>query len=171
MKKPFILVISGPIGSGKTTVANTLKRHLPNSAFISTDDIRYFLNSYQRKPIFNAITRNVISAMTASYTAQKINVVIASSWPKKMFLTLRKGSPKASLYSFVLQIPEEEATRRVRGGGRNIPSKKMHTNHLFYSKEYLQESVLIDTYQKNIYTVKKEILTALKKDLGLVTSI
>ncbi len=172
MKKPFALVINGPVGSGKTTLANTLRRHLKKTDFLGIDEIKYFLNSYERFNYkYNNISRDAVIAMSKTYVKNGFNVVISSSWPSPYFKKLKTALPKIKIIPILLTIPLEESIRRVRSRGGFYPIEKIKRNHKFYSVQKNPNTIVIDTYKKSIYTVKKEILAALKKDLGLVKSI
>ena len=74
----MILLLSGSINAGKTTVSKQIVRLLPRTAHVEVDDLREFI---RWMPLDEAIPLNLQNAVavTRDFVAYGLNVVI--SWP------------------------------------------------------------------------------------------
>ncbi|MBI3888823.1 AAA family ATPase [Candidatus Nomurabacteria bacterium] len=102
--KSFIILIDGPMGSGKTTVANILHLKLKRTSCIGLDKIKRFLSDFKRNPADNEISRNVVLAMTQEYLKQGINVIIEQGMKKEQIETFKKIAKKYCADIFIYQL-------------------------------------------------------------------
>ena len=64
MKTPFILLLDGMTGAGKTTVSNTLAKKIPRIATFGLDTVKLLISDFERGDRDNNIGRDVVLAMT-----------------------------------------------------------------------------------------------------------
>lgn len=76
MKTPFLLIIDGMTGAGKTTTTRLLADSIPRLAVVGMDKIKKFISDFERGERDNLIARDVTFEMTRSYLEHNISVVI-----------------------------------------------------------------------------------------------
>ena len=60
MNKPFLIIIDGMTGSGKTTVSNMLSKNIPRLAIIGMDKVKRFISDFERGEKDNAIAKDIV---------------------------------------------------------------------------------------------------------------
>lgn len=76
MKTPFLLLLDGMTGSGKTTISKKMAEKIPRLATIGLDKVKLFISDFERGYRDNCIGRDIIIAMTKIYLTNNISVVI-----------------------------------------------------------------------------------------------
>ena len=61
MRIPFLLLLDGMTGSGKTTVSKKLAERIPRLATIGLDKVKLFISDFERGDRDNNIGRDLIS--------------------------------------------------------------------------------------------------------------
>ena len=74
----MIILLSGSINSGKTTVSKRLVQLLPGTAHVEVDDLREFIRFMPLEESIPLNLRNAV-AVTRNFVAYGLNVVL--SWP------------------------------------------------------------------------------------------
>ena len=82
--KKFLLLIHGPMGSGKTTLSNVLHNKLKPSALVGLDYIKWFVSGYKRSKANNKMTRNVVFAMVNEYLHQGVSVILEQALKQEL---------------------------------------------------------------------------------------
>ena len=82
----FLMIIDGPMGSGKTTIGKLLAKELPRTAMLSTDAIKFFISDFERGERDNAISAAVLREMCKEYIKQGLNVLLPQGFWKKEYL-------------------------------------------------------------------------------------
>ena len=73
MKKPFLIIIDGPIGSGKTTVSELLHKKLRKTALISLDKIKRLVSDYKPMHKYHQLASEVGKAMVKEYLKNELD--------------------------------------------------------------------------------------------------
>lgn len=112
-----MIIIEGPVGSGKTTVGEILHKRLPRTAFVGLDRIKYFLSDFERNKEDNILSMNVVYSMMESYLKQGCNILFPQAiWKKKKlepyFELARKFNTDVYLYQ--LEAPREVLLQRIK---------------------------------------------------------
>jgi predicted kinase len=112
----FILLIDGPMGSGKTTVANLIHTKIHNTAWIGLDRIKWLVSGFRRSKKQNEMTRNVVEAMAEEYARQGVNIIVEQGFCLEHVAFFRKLAKKnhAAFYLFELAAPKEVLLRRIK---------------------------------------------------------
>jgi predicted kinase len=125
--KNFIIIIDGPMGAGKSTVASLLLKKLKRTVVLNIDKIKWFISDFKRSKKDNAITRDVMMAMCEQYLKNKINLIVPQGvWKGKRslesFEDLAKKT-KTTLYLFHLDAPHKVLYERVQARPKPEPPK------------------------------------------------
>ena len=76
MKQPFLLIIDGMTGAGKTTVSKSLSENIPRVAIIGMDKVKRFISDFERCERDNKIARDIVFEMTKKYLDNNISVIV-----------------------------------------------------------------------------------------------
>lgn len=110
MKK--LIIINGPAGVGKSTVANILHEQIKPSYLLSCDSIRRFLNDYHDLPREGRTLRNkIVLNMLEALLSEDIIVILEQlHTDKKMIESYRKigRKHKAEVHEIFLWVTEEQ---------------------------------------------------------------
>jgi len=80
--KKFIIILDGPMGSGKSTIGEILWKKLKRTVLINEDKIKWFISDFKRSKQDNAIVRSVLIEMAKEYSKKNINLIIAQGFSK-----------------------------------------------------------------------------------------
>jgi adenylate kinase family enzyme len=147
MKTPFLLLLDGMTGSGKSTVAKLLSEKIPRLAHIGLDQVKLNISDYERGDRDNDIGRDIVLAMTKIYLSNGISVVIDQP----------------------IKTAEIEKFEEIS----NAYSAQLHKVQFFLSPEVAFERIIerMKTWEKptSEEQVKKNIaFFKSKKDLGFI---
>jgi predicted kinase len=114
--KKFMIIIEGPMGSGKTTVGKLLHPQLPRTAMLGIDRIKFFLSDFERGERDNTISDAVVREMCKEYIRRGINILIPQGfWKKEYIEPYLKLAEESGLQTFVYQLtaPREVLLERI----------------------------------------------------------
>ena len=170
--KVFLLLIDGPMGSGKTTVAKILHGRLKRTAYLGLDRVKSIISDFKRNPFDNEISRNVELAMTKEYLKQGINVIVEQGMTLRHIKAFKKIAKKynANLFIYQLDAPKKLLTERVferaKLKGKFKPSKaRVERNYKIHLKNKDKGAVVFDTEKLSLQQIIKHILKELNKEL------
>lgn len=130
-----VISIDGPKGSGKTTVANLLKKKLPNAVVLSLDEIRRAIpdaipTEEFNAPAFKTLLQRVIEAVDS----QK-DVIIDSDLTDERAQALKEAIRDAfgTWRPYALTASREVLLKRVKQRDQEL---KRHTNHERFERAY-----------------------------------
>ncbi len=136
MQKPnklTLIVIFGPPGVGKTTLADVLHDELAYTAHIGVDHIKRFISQFREIPAHQTVSRAVINAMAVEYLKNGINVIIEQSMSRSEVEKLEEIAKQhvARFLAYRLDAPtevlrERTAERSVRLGKPLIADEEMN---------------------------------------------
>jgi predicted kinase len=155
---PFMIIITGPMGSGKSTIGKLLHKQLKRTALLSTDAVKLLLSDNERGERDNAIHAAVLMGMAKTYIEQGINILLPQAFWKREYIepycTLAKEK-NMKLFVYQLEGPKEVLVERIKNrvmpAGRTPPSEE----HILKN---------LQTYEENRY----ELGTVF--DVGTLTS-
>lgn len=81
-----MIIIDGPMGSGKTTIGKLLHPQLKRTVMLSTDAIKFFISDFERGERDNAISAAVLMQMCKEYIKHDINILLPQGFWKKEYL-------------------------------------------------------------------------------------
>ncbi|MSR70535.1 hypothetical protein EXS62_00640, partial [Candidatus Kaiserbacteria bacterium] len=94
MKKPIIILIEGPMGSGKSTIGALIHKKLKRTALLSTDRVKRFVSDFKRGQRDNKIAAKIIFVMAEQYLKLGISLVVAQAFWKKAYIQPYKALAK-----------------------------------------------------------------------------
>lgn len=115
MTKPFLILIDGPMGSGKTTTSKLLSKKLPDSARIALPDIKRLIPNYNENEKTLGIIREVIKVMIDKYLELGVSVIVEQITKANGAEALKNVAEKynANFYAYRLTAPEDVRLKRV----------------------------------------------------------
>lgn len=167
MKQPFLLLIDGMTGAGKTTVSGLLSKEIPRLAVIGMDRVKRFISDFERWERDNWIAKDVVFEMTKKYLDYDISVIVEQ--PFKTYEELKRyeeisAKYKVPLYKVQLFTSPEIALNRVLNRQKNLEfkiSEERIKRNIAYFEKKDNGFLVIDTSDITSEEVKKMILKIL----------
>lgn len=169
--KQYILIIDGPMGGGKTTIAEILKTKLHGTLFTGLDRVKWLVSEFSRSKDENAAVAHMVQAMSRAALEDGMNVCIEQGFMKSKYLTPYLDMAKEfniDIHIFQIEAPRDVLMKRIKG--RSTP---------FFAKEPLTTVKIeqnLDNYFDNKYRkaevinssgiAPQEIVRVILEDLG-----
>ena len=167
--KKFLIVIDGPMGSGKTTVAKLLHEKLKRTAHLGLDRVKWFISDFKRVPADNEIVRDVIAAMAKEYLKHGINVIIEQGMRSDSIKALKKAAERQGATCFIYQLdaPKELLLKRINqrprlAGKPKISNTRIERNYKAHTEHKYNGAVVMDS----VKFTAKQIASQILKDLS-----
>lgn len=161
-----LIIINGPMGSGKTTIGRLLHSRLERTAILSTDAIKFFLSDFERSDRDNSISAAVLMQMCKEYIKQGINVLLPQGFWKKEYIEpyIRFAEENDTrLFVYQLEAPRWVLMERVKNRPKSelaktpVPEERVVKN--------------LDTWEENRYWLGKVFDTSKLSSEEIVTEI
>jgi len=174
MKKVKLILVDGPMGAGKTTVAQLLHKNLKYSALISLDPLKRLYSEFKsgdKKSL--EIASDVGSAMAKTYLDKGINVIVEKAFTDRKFLTQFIKSSKtknAKVYVYQIEAPLETRIERIKKRSIAKPKykkptlKRINKNHENYKTLRYENAIIFDSSKLTPRKIIKEILKEVKNN-------
>ena len=165
-KLRFIL-LNGPIGSGKSTIANLLKSKLKRTAILSVEDIRQLISDFKYNKEDYLLTWKIIYSMCDEYFKNGISVLLEQSYCSKdnvnQFLHLAKKH-KCVIGFYHLYAPRSILLERINQRKKDYKTSKAQiiSNIKKHEQMTYPDATVIDTSEMKPAEVAKLILNDLK---------
>jgi predicted kinase len=166
--KPFMILINGPAGAGKSTTAQNIWKKIPRTAIISLDEIKWLISDYKSNSFDLTLASRVGLAMAEQYLKNKINVIIEKAFCDyeyvEPFVKLaKKHKSKHLLYN--LEAPLEIIKKRT---------KQRPITNLKHNKPPLKQSKVLRLYNyyvKGKFKVKRTFDTSKLSQRKIINQI
>jgi len=114
--KPYIILLDGPKGSGKTSVARLLKEKLPQVDFLSLDEERRKIPNARATTEFNRQAFDIILSKIESAFDSGRGIVLDSGLSRVRVEAIEAIAQKcaASIFKYALIAPRDVLLSRVR---------------------------------------------------------
>jgi len=160
MDTPFLILIDGPMGSGKTTTSKLLNHTLPDTARVALPDIKRLIPNYGENRQTLHVIREVMTAMIDKYLEHGVSVVLEQISQADSVDALRALALKhnAQFYPYRLTASKDIRWQRVQDRTKEmmdvsiLPPEKIETldgffvpNHQFYLDNQIEGAEIINT--------------------------
>ena len=144
MKKPkhvSLIVVYGPAGVGKTTLADLLHDELSFTAHIGVDHIKRFISEFRDIASHQVVSRKVIDAMVEEYLETGISVIVEQGMTRAEIETLQKIAEEHNANFLVYRldasraVADERALKRQEALGKPPISKEEFDDHSIIHQE------------------------------------
>lgn len=174
MKKPFLIILDGPMGGGKSTIAKLLHDKIKDkTALISLDSLKrivsgYKLDSYEH---INLAAKTGV-AMTNLYLKEGINVIVEKAFTKEEFLKsfLNLIKTKSNIFIYQIEVPLNIGLARVKEREdkketmpKNKLKEKITRNHMNYNQFKYKKARVFDSSKLSPRNIANSILKEVNK--------
>lgn len=170
--KQFLIIIDGPMGAGKTTVAKLLHEQIKNVAHIGLDRIKWLVSGFRRNKAQNQMTREIVLAMSKEYLKQGVSVIIEQGMKQEQIGIYKKiaKAAKVNFFMYKLEASKDVLFKRVaqREQAPNRPkvtqARVLRNYHLYnlYNKDKNLTAKSINTEELKPAQILKLILKDIK---------
>lgn len=147
----FVIVLDGPKGAGKTTLASLLKEKLENVEILSLDVIRRSLPQAKATTEFNHIAFALLLERLPKLLEEKKNVVIDMGLSEERFNALKRLAQEynTSVKAYSLIAPRETLLERVEARdkreGKTTNEERFQEVYEAQQAKSFHEFIILDT--------------------------
>lgn len=155
MALPKLILIDGPMGSGKTTVSQLLQKRMEGLvALLSLDRFKRLVSNHKPdSKIHLSLASDVGAAMTNQYLKQKVDVIVEKAFTRDEFVKdfLKKIRVKCKRYVYQLEAPLNLRKSRVKERElhpevtKRPPMSKVIRNSKNYKEFRYQKAIVFDS--------------------------
>lgn len=150
-----IIIIDGPMGAGKTTLAKLMHPKLERTALLSFNCIKWLVSDFCRNEKNNALATKVVVGMCAHYFENGLSVILEREFKRayfmKPFLELAKNK-HVPCFVYQLEVPVNILLERVRHRPKSSYSRckptmsKTKTNiDLYFNNKYKRARLILNS--------------------------
>jgi len=165
----FIVVIHGPMGAGKTTLADLLHDEIADTAHFGADHIKWLVSDFKNVSSHTQVAKNMIPLMVKGYLKQGINVIVEQAFTteeiKSLELIAQQFNAQFLVYS--LDADRETLNKRIVERTQKREKPEVPIDHINKSYDEYKESlyeggVSFDSGKVSIREMADKIITDLK---------
>lgn len=163
--KPFLLLLDGMTGAGKTTTSALLSEKLPRTAIVGMDKVKRFVSDFERGTRDNAIAREIVFVMAKKYLELGLSVIVEEPFKSPEDVVSYQELAEANsvpCHKFQLFVSPEVAFQRVVARQENrdnkVPEERIQRNISLYEDRSALGFEVIDTTERSPDEVAKIIL-------------
>lgn len=166
--KLSVVVIFGPAGVGKTTIAEALKNELINTVHVSSDHIKRYISEFKEVTSHNSVSRNVTDAMVIEYLKNGINTIVEQGMSAEQVEMLQKIAQdhNADFFAYRIEAHPDILTSRIAERAERINQPAMSQETMDILSKIYEENTFpaTETFDSEKLTTR-EIVDSILKDL------
>lgn len=166
-----MIVIHGPMGSGKTTLADLLHDEIANTAHFGADHIKWLVSDFKNVPSHTQIAKNMVPIMAEGYLKQNINLILEQAFSAEEIKALEAIAQKhgAQFHVYGLDTEREILNERIaertkKAGKPEVSMDHINKSYDEYKLNQYQDGTTFDSNKLPIRDMADWVL----KDLGLI---
>ncbi len=171
MKKPFLIVLDGPMGSGKTTISEMLHKKLKYSALLSLDRFKRLVSGFKLDSMLHLeLASKIGRAMIIEYLNNNVGVIVEKAFTREVYLKqfLKGLNRRAEVFIYQLHSPLELRIKRIKD--RPLPYDtnkkpslaKIKRNSKHFDEFRYKKAREFDTSKLSATKIVNEILKEIK---------
>lgn len=161
-------MVHGPMGSGKTTLADLLHDEIANTAHFGADHIKRFVSDFRNVPSHTQVAKNMIPVMAEGYLRQGINLILEQAFTSEEIEVLELVAQKfgAKFFVYGLDADKETLNKRIVERTQRLGKPEISLDHINKSYDEYQQTryrggVMFDTNKASIREMADKILSGL----------
>lgn len=173
---PFLVVIDGPMGSGKTTTARLLHSKLEGTVRLERSEIKRFISNFDEDS-HNKVVQDVAMVMVDEFLKNGVSVVVEWTMSSGRVERFKEIAKKYNIrcYVYELYAPKDLLLKRVEERTRvllkkeELPDKNkeniyknFENNYSFRIDHKYKDATVIDSSKLSIEEVGERILSDLR---------
>lgn len=168
-KKPRIIIIDGPMGSGKTTVSKMLHLQIPRSALLCWDELKWMSNDLVNNPSDKNLIKEIRIDMTKKFLKNNYTVIVEGGFGKpgrlKSYQVLARRNNTRFIH-FFFTAPEHLLLKRAAARPKPAVEKKKITKaqitQNIKNHPDAEDAIVINTEKLTPQQIVQKILKNLK---------
>lgn len=163
----MILILNGPINSGKTTIAKILSKKIPNTAHIEVDDIREFIEWMENKDAWR-ISFDAALSVAKEFIKNNLNVIITYHISDKGFETIKDNLESLNKDIFAFTLLPKIDNLLINRGNRELndwEKQRIQETHQL-KKHVVHYGETIDNSNQTQEQTAEYILNRIQASLG-----
>ncbi len=168
----FIIVIDGPIASGKTTVAKLLHAKLKRTAHVSLDRIKHLISDYKPTDKDKTLATQIAAGMIKEYLKHGISVIVENAFIQSKYVerfvkleNRKRGKNAVAVFVYQIEVPLHIGIKRAKKREQKTnPLKKIsitrikrnHTRYKIY--RYTKPTRVFQSDKLSAKQIAREIL-------------
>lgn len=170
-RKPFLVIIDGPMGSGKTTIAQIMHKKLKHTAMISLDRLKRIVSGYKLDSKFHlSLSSKIGKAMTKEYLKNNVGVIVEKAFTREIYLKefLKDMNRLARVFVYQLHAPIKLRIKRIKERPlrpevkKRPPRSKVIRNTKHFEEFRYKKAREFDTSKFSSRKIVNEILKDIK---------
>lgn len=156
-RKLYVIIISGPAASGKTTIATELWKILPNEpANICLDILKHFIFVAESKDHYLDLASKNALLLMRNFLRHGHSAIVDKAFGSYKYIIpfVREARRlKVKVHYIKLKASLEELLRRNRNRPHYIPEWRVEAIYRFHQEHAHPQGIEIDTEEKSIHEV------------------